>query len=577
MKQLFILITFCLIFAESNAQNESKAQGNEGSATDVSVEIISEKGRPLSKARRIAGKPEIKDTLTPKPNFDYTNQPAFVKTEFSPEIIKAPSLKIYSGKEKLDRGYVRAGIGLYTTPLFDFYFTEGYNKYGTYGVKAHHFSSQGGVKGQGYPGFSDNSIGVFGKYFTRKLEVGGALDYERNVVHYYGYNGDSVSIAPDDIKQRFNKVTASAYLGTFTPDSFKLNHREKIEYQYTDDKFKAMENRIMASTSLSKVVNRELYGFNFIFDYNNFVPTFNFPGCIDCLEQGVLGSTQNNALVTLNPNVKSVGENWNLKVGLLLTGDFYNSGAKFHFYPDVEFRYSLFNDIFVPYVGINGGMQRNNYRSLATQNPFTISNIELLNTNNKVNIFGGIRGTISSTTSFNAQVSYLKTENMPLFYNDTLYSIQNKFNIDYDSVDVFNISGQIHYRQTERLKIFLRGDYFSYKTTNALYAWNLPNFKVTMSGVYDMADKIIIRADFFVVGSRQALSLTPVDGIAAEENVYPVKLKPYFDLNLGAEYRFNKKMSAFMNLYNLAGQKYQNYLNYTSQNINVIFGLTASF
>lgn len=565
MKYCFLIVSFIASFVFVNAQMNEQ------------VDINTPTGRPISKATRISSSPVVKDTLTPKPNLTYQNESAFVKTSYSPNIINAAKLKMDIAKEKLDKFYVRGGIGFYTTPLLDFYFNDGYNKNGTYGVKAHHFSSQGGVKNQGYPGFSDNSIGLFGKFFERKLEFGGALDYDRNVVHYYGYNGDSLYFDKEDIKQRFNKINTTLYMGTFTPDSMKLNHREEINYQYTDDHFGAMENRFQIGTSLSKIVNDEWYGLNFNFDYNNFVPTFNYPGCTDCLEQGELGATQNNVLLTLNPHVKSLGKNWNLKVGLILTGDFKDDGAKFHFYPDAEFRYSLFNDMFIPYVGVTGGMKRNNYRSLTTENPFMMSNIDLLNTNNKINIFGGIRGTISSTTSFNAQVSYLKTENLPLFYNDTLFSIGNKFRVDYDSVDIINISGQMHYRQKERLKIFLRGDYFIYYTTNALAAWNLPNFKFTVGMNYDMMDKIIVRADFYLVGSRDVLTYENVEGFTPVNGVSAMKLNPYVDLNLGVEYRYSSKISAFLNVYNFAAQKYQRYMNYPAQNINAILGFTMSF
>lgn len=543
----------------------------------VQVDIITDKGRPLSLAKRISSAPKIKDTVTPKPDLTYQNQSAFIQTSYSPVVLTAAKLKMATDKEKLDKFYFKTGIGFYTTPMLDFYFNDGYNRNGTYGVRAHHFSSQGGVQDKGYPGFSDNSIGAYGKYFMRKLEIGGSFDYERNVVHYYGYDGDSLSFDKDDIKQRFNKVDGNIYLGTFTPDSQKLNHREEITYQYTDDYFHAMENRVQASTALSKIVNKEMYGFNFKFDYNNFVPTYNFVGCTDCLEQGLLGSTQNNALVTLNPHVKSVGKDWNLKVGLVLTTDFYDSGAKFRFYPDLEFRYSLLNDMFVPYVGVTGNTQRNNYRSLTTENPFLLSNIQLLNTNNKINIFGGIRGTISNTTSFNLQASYLKTENLPLFVTDTLYSIGNKFTVDYDSVSILNFSGQLHYRQSERMKIFLRGDYFIYTSNHALYAWNLPQFKITLSGFYDLMDKLTFRSDFYVIGSRNVLSYDEVEGVDPVNGIYSLELKPYIDLNLGVEYRYNDKISAFLNIYNFAAQKYQRYLNYPVQNINAILGFTMKF
>lgn len=572
-KYIFCIFIFCFATI-GHAQNTPAEKQNLGG---VEVDIVTSSGRQISQMKRMASAPVIKDTVTPKPDLTYQNQSAFVKTDYSPVTITAAKLKIGVEKEKLEKFYVRGGIGMYTTPLLDFYFNDGYNRNGTYGARVHHFSSQGGVKGKGYPGFSDNALGVYGKLFHRKLELGGDMDFERNVVHYYGFNGDSLSLDKDSIKQRFNKFNVRLFGGTFTPDSQKLNHREEIIYQYTEDYFHAMENRIQVKVGLNKIMNKELYGGNFSFDYNNFVSTYNYPNCVDCLENRELGETQNNALVTLNPYVKSVAKDWNLKVGLILTGDFYDAGAKFHFYPDAEFRYSLFNDMFIPYVGLKGGMQRNNFRSLTNENPFMINNVNLLNTNKVIDIFGGIRGTISSTTSFNAQVSWYKTENTPLFYNDSVYSIGNKFNVVYDNIDIFDISGQIHYRQKERLKLFLRGDYFIYSTTNERSAWNLPQFKFTFSGYYDMMDKITFRTDFYLVGARDVLSYEPVEGQEAINGIYALTLKPFVDLNLGVEYRYNEKISAFLNVYNFAAQKYQRYLNYPVQNINAMLGFTMSF
>jgi hypothetical protein len=49
------------------------------------------------------------------------------------------------------------------------------------------------------------------------------------------------------------------------------------------------------------------------------------------------------------------------------------------------------------------------------------------------------------------------------------------------------------------------------------------------------------------------------------------------DLNLGLEYRYNKRISAFVQLNNLASQRYMRWYNYPVQIFQVMGGVTARF
>ena len=83
-----------------------------------------------------------------------------------------------------------------------------------------------------------------------------------------------------------------------------------------------------------------------------------------------------------------------------------------------------------------------------------------------------------------------------------------------------------------------------------------------------MQEKIIIKADLFYRGTRYA---PMYDG-----TVY-TKLKPYFDANLGVEYRYSKQLSAFINFNNIGAAQYFQWYNYPSYRLQVLGGLTYSF
>jgi outer membrane receptor protein involved in Fe transport len=56
-----------------------------------------------------------------------------------------------------------------------------------------------------------------------------------------------------------------------------------------------------------------------------------------------------------------------------------------------------------------------------------------------------------------------------------------------------------------------------------------------------------------------------------------VELAPYFDLNIGAEYRFNERFTSFVTLNNLLNSKYPRFLNYPVFGIQLFAGISYSF
>jgi hypothetical protein len=287
-------------------------------------------------------------------------------------------------------------------------------------------------------------------------------------------------------------------------------------------------------------------------------------------------NTVNNTLIKVVPNITTSGKKWYARVGLGIFVDV-NDKTSFHFYPNAEAKYS-FHDIFVPYIGINGGLERNSFRSLTNENPFLLSQVTLQNTNTRYNVYAGVRGSISNKVSFNAQVARKSVYGNALYYNDTTYSIQNKMDVLYDSMDVTEISAQVMYDQTDKLRVYVNGKYSFFSPLNQEHVWNTPALDITVGGIYDLADKILVRADAYFLGTRKAKSLVYVDGAETNsDNTYSINLKPIIDFNLGFEYRYNKSISAFLNFNNIISRKYQQYYLYPVQGINIMGGATLRF
>lgn len=289
-----------------------------------------------------------------------------------------------------------------------------------------------------------------------------------------------------------------------------------------------------------------------------------------------LSNVTNSTIFKLDPYFHARKKDWQFRAGLNIHANITNS-AKVRFYPNVEASYRLFNNIFVPYAGVTGGMKRNSFNSLRLANPYILANTELLNTNQKVKLFGGVRGSVSSTVSFNLSVSQEKLEATPLYFVDTLHSFGNKYGVVYDTMSVFTMAGQIGYQKSEKLKIFGRGEFYSYSPTGQSHAWFRPDFRFTLSGVYDLADKIVVNANVFVIGARMAYSHEQIEGSTLENGNYVYEMKALVDANLGIEYRLDNRFSAFVNFNNLTTKKYQEWANFPVQSINIMGGLTYKF
>jgi outer membrane receptor protein involved in Fe transport len=94
-----------------------------------------------------------------------------------------------------------------------------------------------------------------------------------------------------------------------------------------------------------------------------------------------------------------------------------------------------------------------------------------------------------------------------------------------------------------------------------------------------LGDKIIVGLDVFYVGARNA-KLWRVNKITDKGIEYTAverSLKGYVDASLNAEYRYTKKLAAFIRLNNLAAQQYMIWNNYPSQRINGLAGINFSF
>jgi outer membrane receptor protein involved in Fe transport len=166
---------------------------------------------------------------------------------------------------------------------------------------------------------------------------------------------------------------------------------------------------------------------------------------------------------------------------------------------------------------------------------------------------------------------------MPYYVNqiDTGSVAGNVFDVVYDKTSLLTVGGDIGFQAGEKLMLNASAFYNFYVMDKQLQPWHRPAITGKFTGKYNLKDKIIISADVYYLGPQFGRTYTQDTlGVIAYDDV---TIKHLIDLNLGVEYRYNQRFSAFVNFNNIASYRYYRWNQYPSQRFNFMVGLTANF
>ena len=125
----------------------------------------------------------------------------------------------------------------------------------------------------------------------------------------------------------------------------------------------------------------------------------------------------------------------------------------------------------------------------------------------------------------------------------------------------------------EKINVIAKGNYYGYQLDSNAKAWHRPDFDITLSGIYNLKSKIILKADLFYIGKQWALQqeTNTITGVTTPKQV---QLKGFADINVGAEYRYSKMLSFFVNVNNIGNVRYYRWDRYPTQRFNAMIGVT---
>jgi outer membrane receptor protein involved in Fe transport len=291
-------------------------------------------------------------------------------------------------------------------------------------------------------------------------------------------------------------------------------------------------------------------------------------------------SYKGNLLVKPSINIEFKGEKWHLRAGFKMAVE-NGEDTRFFFFPKAEFKYNVVGNLIVPYLGVTGGAERNSFQTLRQQNPFLYEYAELKTTRTAYDVYLGVRGLISANLSYNISGGYKAVKDMVLFTSNlsttsTQPYYENVYQPVYDTVNVAHVAAQVNYQRSTKWNVMWRVNYNMYETQREVKAWNLPDFTSDLTLNYNLQEKILVKSSLTFMNSKYVKT----SDTAQEElafGVYGRKIDPIIDFNIGLEYRFTKKVSAFLDVNNILSQNYEVWGNYRVQGLNVLGGVTIAF
>ncbi|MGV3610818.1 MAG: hypothetical protein ACO1N0_07715 [Fluviicola sp.] len=538
--------------------------------------------RAVETASRLNSQPKVLDTVFPIPTTSYPLLSINYEPTFEIPKIEPAKVNLQQKLPQLYNGYARIGIGSLLMPLAEVYYNNGRNRKMNYGGSIQHLSSFGKMRHVAPANFDRTNarafVGVNEKKYSWDLE-----SYYRNQgLHFYGFPNEDAD--KDSIAQRFNTFGLKGGFHSHEKDSLGLNWKVGLEYRRFSDRkpkvdslkdWNARENFFAIRAGAEYKWGNEIFAADLDILHNSYkfgVLNDTMPGFLNS------GLENKNTIISLKPSISTYSKNRKLKakIGVDLTASL-GTKNKVYLYPVAEVKYSLFNDILIPYAGVTGGLTQQTFKRITDENEFSLSNVGLQNEHKAADGYVGIKGTLSKRIGFNVFASFSHVKGKALFVTDTVYSGRNRFNVIYDTMNITKIEGSIYYQLKEKVKIDVIGRYYSYNARNNIFAWNLPQFQVVLRGTYNLYDKFILTVDANFEGGRRAQVFAAGEDVLEENLQFAYKLGFLADANIGLEYRYNKRVSGFINLNNVAAQRYKRWYNYPTQGFQAMVGVTIRF
>jgi len=572
MRQIKYILIITVLFAMQFSFAQKK---DDNIGTEV-VNVVKPYSPSISDAFKVKETPTLDDEETAKKeNIQYNIFSFPVASTFAPAKGKAANVD-KSAAEKIFSNYLTLGAGNYGTVSAELFITENVSNTDYFGGMLRHNSSQGGIK-EVYldDKFFNTSLDLTYGSRTKGMSWNADLGYKNQVYNWYGAHPafDEATITTIDEQQTYHTLYVGGRLGL--SDVLK---ESSVKFSRFWDAFGSAENRFVAKPSLEFDIVEQKIKADFVVDY--------ISGSFDQTLSG--GSSYKYGFTNFGfqPSFRINKGDLSMNIG---AGFFYSSAqeggeSKFFIYPQVTGSFKVVGDLMIFYAGIEGTLHQNSYSDFVQENFFVSPTLGVAPTDQKYDIYAGLKGKLASSVSYNIRGSYKNEDGKAMFksngYDDSSansdgYTFGNSFGVVYDRVKTVSFFGELKADFSKNISFGINGTFSSYSTDTQSEAWNLPGIKLATTLDVTITDKWYAGASLFFVGERKDQFIT--SSLTFPFPIENVTLKSYFDLNAHVGYKFSERLTFFLKGNNLANQDYQRWLNYPVQGLQVLGGASYKF
>lgn len=509
---------------------------------------------------KIKSTPKVLDSIIKKDQ-QYTTQTINISSDYIPVIKKFKYVELTYPKNY--DSYVYGAAGTYANTEFQFKWHPSGPKNLVYGIDIENYTNQDGIKDLRVKNQHIlTDVGVFLGKTTKKTDWISRASYQRNQIHWYGMDQSALNTdyIGRNMSQIYNAITLDANIA--------LRHSLWKELQPTihffSDNYQTKEVDLSALAKLNYKIAKQTMNSTLDFQVVN--------GSFEKDYLNVKNINYNFLNLKYQLNTVFTSNKWHTNIGAAIIANVNQeqSATKFYLLPTVNTSVVLLENIMKYNFGVRSSFQQNTYQNVVAINPYVSPTLNLKSSVVPAEFYMGINGKLNAHANYVVESSFAIEKDKLLFVQNAIepivsqsYQLGNSFQSIYKDVNTFKLKGVVDYTLSDSWKIGLVGNYNVFMTTQKV--WNLPAI-ATETFVSFQQKKWFANAGFNLVGNRYDL----VQNITTE-------LKPYVDINLKGKYAFTDNFFAHVNAYNLLGNQYERFVNYQSQGIQVLGGITYKF
>jgi len=546
--------------------------------------VVSQEFNPtVNDAFKISTSPKMDKPTSYSPNFEYQFFNFPLRTSYHIQPLKAESYLPSERPQVSQQNYVKGGFGNYSTLMGELFYNAYQSKDQNVNIFYRNRSSWGDVRLQDDRKVDAPLLSNYGRVEFQKryryAVLNSSVVFKRKAYEFYGYHpldlsldyvyADSTALALETGKQSLTNIGFDLELKSLERRGSDLDYSVGLAFNSLSNDDKFSENQFDITGLVQKSLDKLEVGIDAAINAG-------FYGDADVsTTRQYMGDPYYN--IELAPFMAFEQKNWDLKLG-----------AKFELYqmgpiqemlpaPVLDFNFDIVPKYFKVYIQANGDMKQNTYAQVTQLNPFVANDIVRKPTRKALDVAAGIVGHPTSSLSMTLGVNYQIIKDQLFFVNEMVdggdpatagMNYTNRFVAEYDDNNLLAFHGELNYNNYKQWSASAAFDYYSYDLANLPEAWNLPEYKISLYGHYDVTEQILLKGTFEFMPER-AVKVSQSNDV----DYTPVT----YDLSMSGEYKFRDNLSFFADLNNILGSKYYYFNGYPAYRLNVLLGATFRF